>query len=142
MSVDTEWLVDFFRRQARLGFEEGDYTRTRNCCGELLRQLPKDREAWQLLGEAALASHDSVTALRAFDQLLELEPQNVDYAMKLGQASLQAQDWPAAIFSARKRPAYPCALTRRGMVDPRLPLWLKKFWTAIASLWPRAAAVN
>ena len=67
MSVDTEWLVDFFRRQARLGFEEGDYTRTRNCCSELLRQLPKDREAWQLFGEAALASHDSVTAQRAFD---------------------------------------------------------------------------
>lgn len=114
MSVDTEWLVDFFRRQARLGFEEGDYTRTRNCCGELLRQLPKDREAWQLLGEAALASHDSVTALRAFDQLLELEPQSVDYAMKLGQASLQAQDWPAAISAFDQvlalQPEHPGAL--------------------------------
>jgi protein O-GlcNAc transferase len=97
MTVDTEWLVDFFRRQARLGFEEGDYTRTRNSSRELLQYVPDDAEAWALLGEAALASHDSVTALRAFDQLLELQPQNADYAMKLGQASLQAQDWPAAI---------------------------------------------
>jgi predicted O-linked N-acetylglucosamine transferase (SPINDLY family) len=97
MTVDTEWIVDFFRRQARLGFEEGDYTRTRNSCRELLQYVPDDAEAWALLGEAALASHDSVTALRAFDQLLELQPRNADYAMQLGRASLQAQDWPAAI---------------------------------------------
>lgn len=97
MTVDTEWLVDFFRRQARLGFEEGDYTRTRNSCRELLQYVPADKEAWSLLGEAALASHDSITALRAFDQLLELEPQSAEHAMRLGQASLQAQDWPAAI---------------------------------------------
>ncbi|MDD0843882.1 O-linked N-acetylglucosamine transferase family protein [Pseudomonas sp. Gutcm_11s] len=114
MSVDTEWLVDFFRRQARLGFEEGDYTRTRNSCRELLQQQPKDREAWQLLGEAALASHDSVTALRAFDHLLELEPQNSDYAMRLGQASLQAQNWPSAISAFDQvlalQPGHPGAL--------------------------------
>lgn len=97
MTVDTEWVVEFFRRQARLGFEEGDYTRTRNSSRELLQYVPDDAEAWALLGEAALASHDSVTAFRAFDQLLELQPQNADYAMKLGQASLQTQDWPAAI---------------------------------------------
>jgi protein O-GlcNAc transferase len=97
MSVDTEWLVDFFRRQARLGFEEGDYTRTRNSCREVLQYIPEDKEAWSLLGEAALASHDGATALRAFDQLLELQPESAEYAMKLGQASLQAQDWPAAV---------------------------------------------
>lgn len=113
MSVDTEWLVEFFRRQARLGFEEGDYTRTRNCCRELLQQLPKDREAWQLLGEAALASRDNVTALRAFDHLLELDPQNADYAMRLGQASLQAQDWPSAVAAfdqvLKLQPGHPAA---------------------------------
>lgn len=102
MTVDTEWIVDFFRRQARLGFEEGDYTRTRNSCREVLQHVPGDTEAWTLLGDAALASRDSVTALRAFDQLLELQPQNADYAMKLGQASLQAQDWPAAITAFRQ----------------------------------------
>lgn len=114
MTVDTEWLVDFFRRQARLGFEEGDYTRTRNCCRELLQLLPGDREAWQLLGEAALASHDSVTSLRAFDRLLELEPNNAEYAMKLGQASLQAQAWPSAISAFDQvlalQPDHPAAL--------------------------------
>lgn len=97
MTVDTEWLVDFFRRQARLGFEEGDYTRTRNSCRELLQYVPDDAEALTLLGDAALASHDSVAALRAFDQLLELQPGSADSAMKLGQACLQAQDWPAAV---------------------------------------------
>lgn len=96
MTVDIEWIVDFFRRQARLGFEEGDYTRTRNSCRELLQYVPDDAEAWTLLGDAALASQDSVTALRAFEQLLELQSDNADYAMKLGQACLQAQNWSAA----------------------------------------------
>ncbi|MBB2495878.1 O-linked N-acetylglucosamine transferase family protein [Aquipseudomonas ullengensis] len=96
MTVDTEWLVDFFRRQARLGFEEGDYTRTRNSCREVLQYVPADVESRLLLGEAALASRDSVAAQRAFDQLLELEPDNAEHAMKLGQACLQTQDWPAA----------------------------------------------
>jgi cytochrome c-type biogenesis protein CcmH/NrfG len=102
MTVDTEWIVDFFRRQARLGFEEGDYTRTRNSCRELLQYVPDDVEAWGLLGEAALASRDSVAALRAFDQLVELQPENPSYAMQLGQACLQAQDWPAAASAFRQ----------------------------------------
>jgi predicted O-linked N-acetylglucosamine transferase (SPINDLY family)/uncharacterized protein HemY len=97
MTVDTEWLVDFFRRQARLGFEEGDYTRTRNSCREVLQYVPGDVESLALLGEAALASRDSVTAQRTFDQLLELEPENAEHAMKLGQACLQTQDWPVAV---------------------------------------------
>jgi predicted O-linked N-acetylglucosamine transferase (SPINDLY family)/uncharacterized protein HemY len=96
MAVDTEWLVDFFRRQARLGFEEGDYTRTRNSCREILQYLDDDLEAWTLLGDAALASHDPVTALRAFDRLLDIQPNHAEHAMRLGQAGLQAQDWPAA----------------------------------------------
>jgi protein O-GlcNAc transferase len=97
MAVDTEWLVEFFRGQARLGFEEGDYTRTRNSCREALQYVPEDAESWALLGEAALASRDSVTALRAFDRLVDIEPENPEHAMKLGQACLQAQDWPAAV---------------------------------------------
>ncbi|WP_339522313.1 O-linked N-acetylglucosamine transferase family protein [Pseudomonas sp. EA_35y_Pfl2_R111] len=121
MTVDTEWIVDFFRRQARLGFEEGDYTRTRNSCRELLQYLPEDAEAWTLLGEAALASRDSVAALRAFDQLLELQPDNADYAMKLGQACLQAQDWPAAVSAFRQvlevQPGHAGALEALELVD-------------------------
>lgn len=97
MAVDTEWLVEFFRGQARLGFDEGDYTRTRNSCREVLQYLPEDAPSWALLGEAALASRDPVTALRAFDHLVDLEPENPEHAMKLGQACLQAQDWPAAV---------------------------------------------
>lgn len=97
MTVDTEWLVGFFRDQARLGFEEGDYTRTRNSCREVLQYVPEDVEIWSLLGEAALASRDIVTAQRAFDRLLDLEPSNPEHAMKLGQTCLQAQDWPAAV---------------------------------------------
>ncbi|MES2819765.1 MAG: tetratricopeptide repeat protein [Pseudomonadota bacterium] len=121
MTVDTEWLVDFFRRQARLGFEEGDYTRTRNSCRELLQYVPDDTEAWTLLGEAALASHDSVTALRAFDKLLELQADHPDHAMKLGQACLQAQDWPAA-FSAFSQvlelaPGHPGALEALTLIE-------------------------
>ena len=42
MTVDTEWIVDFFRGQARLGFEEGDYTRTRNSCQRVLQFFPDD----------------------------------------------------------------------------------------------------
>ncbi|QKE63047.1 tetratricopeptide repeat protein [Aquipseudomonas campi] len=97
MAVDTEWLVEFFRGQARLGFDEGDYTRTRNSCREVLQYVPEDAPSWALLGEAALASRDPVTALRAFDHLVDLEPDNPEHAMKLGQACLQAQDWPAAV---------------------------------------------
>jgi protein O-GlcNAc transferase len=102
MTVDTEWLVDFFRRQARLGFEEGDYTRTRNSCRELLQYVPDDAEALTLLGDAALASHDSVVALRSFDQLLELQPDSAESAMKLGKACMQAQDWPAAVSAFKQ----------------------------------------
>lgn len=121
MTVDTEWIVDFFRRQARLGFEEGDYTRTRNSCRELLQYVPDDAEAWGLLGDAALASHDSVTALRSFDQLLELQPEDADSAMKLGQACLQAQDWPAAASAFRQvldvQPEHAGALEALALID-------------------------
>ena len=96
MHVDTEWQVEFFRKQARLGFEEGDYTRVRNCCRGVLRTVPRDTEAWGLLGEAALASRDSATAIHAFEQLLELEPNGASHALRLGKAALQLQDWPAA----------------------------------------------
>lgn len=121
MAVDTEWIVDFFRRQARLGFEEGDYTRTRNSCRELLQYLPDDAEAWSLLGEAALASHDSVTALRAFDRLLDLQPDDAASAMKLGQACLQAQDWPAAASAFKQvlelQPEHAGAVEALALID-------------------------
>lgn len=97
MQVDTDWLVEFFRKQARLGFEEGDFTRVRNCCRGVLERVPTDVEAWTLLGEAALASHDSATAIHAFERLLELQPETAEHALRLGKAALQLQDWPAAI---------------------------------------------
>lgn len=96
MTVDSAWLIEFFRRQARLGFEEGDYTRTRNSCRGVLKELPDDPEALSLLGDAALASHDSAVACTTFDRLLELEPGNALHALKLGKAYLQIQDWAAA----------------------------------------------
>ncbi len=121
MTVDTEWIVDFFRRQARLAFEEGDYTRVRNSCREVLQYVPDDREIWLLLGDAALASQDPVTSLRAFDRLVDLEPTDATYAMKLGQASLQAQDWPAAIAAFNQvlalQPGHQGALEALGLID-------------------------
>lgn len=96
MTVDSAWLIEFFRRQARLGFEEGDYTRTRNSCQGVLKELPDDPEALSLLGDAALASHDSAVACKTLDRLLELDPSNAMYALKLGKAYLQIQDWAAA----------------------------------------------
>ena len=121
MAVDTEWLVDFFRRQARLGFDEGDYTRTRNSCKGILQQSPGDQEAWLLLGEAALASHDSATALRAFEKLLELEPKNPDYALKLAKTYLQVQDLPAAAAAFRQvleqEPEHAEALNALNVID-------------------------
>lgn len=96
MTVDTAWLVEFFRGQARLGFDEGDYTRTRNSCNRVLQQLPDDQEALQLLGEAALASHDSAGAVRGFERLMELAPENAEFALKLAKAHMQLQNWPAA----------------------------------------------
>lgn len=96
MTVDSTWLIEFFRRQARLGFEEGDYTRTRNSCRGVLKELPDDSEALSLLGDAALASHDTAVACKTFDRLLELDPGNAQHALKLGKAYLQIQDWAAA----------------------------------------------
>ncbi|SEE46610.1 tetratricopeptide repeat protein [Pseudomonas anguilliseptica] len=96
MTVDSTWLIEFFRRQARLGFEEGDYTRTRNSCRGVLKELPDDPEALSLLGDAALASHDAAVACKTFDRLLELDPGNAQHALKLGKAYLQIQDWVAA----------------------------------------------
>lgn len=97
MVIDTDWLVDFFRKQARLGFDEGDYTRTRNCCNGVLQYEPNDGDALAMLGEAALASQDSAAAASAFERLLELQPGQLQYALLLGKARLQLQDWPAAL---------------------------------------------
>lgn len=102
MTVDAEWLVEFFRGQARLGFDEGDYTRTRNSCSRVLQQLPDDQEALQLLGEAALASHDSAGAVHCFERLVELAPQNADFVLKLAKAHMQIQNWPAAVAAFRQ----------------------------------------
>jgi len=102
MTVDAEWLVEFFRGQARLGFDEGDYTRTRNSCSRVLQQLPDDQEALQLLGEAALASHDSAQAVNCFERLVELDAQNADFVLKLAKAHMQIQNWPAAVAAFRQ----------------------------------------
>jgi len=96
MADNAGWLVDFFRAQARLGFEEGDYTRTRNSCERVIQKLPADVEAWQLLGEAALASKDFATAVRSFEHLLDLYPTEVAYAVQLGKAFVQIKAWDAA----------------------------------------------
>ena len=121
MVIDTEWLVDFFRRQVRLGFDEGDYTRTRNCCNGVLRYLPDDIETLAQLGEAALASHDGATARRAFEKLCELEPLHAEHAMQLAKAYLQLQDWPAAhaalLLVLELNPEHAEALATRGLVE-------------------------
>ncbi|WP_445936798.1 SEC-C metal-binding domain-containing protein [Pseudomonas sp.] len=49
-----------------------------------------------MLGDAALASHDSAVACKTLDRLLELDPSNAMHALKLGKAYLQIQDWAAA----------------------------------------------
>lgn len=121
MVIDTDWLVDFFRRQVRLGFDEGDYTRTRNCCNGVLRYLPDDIETLAQLGEAALASHDGATARRAFEKLCELEPLHAEHAMQLAKAYLQLQDWPAAhaalLLVLELNPEHAEALATRGLVE-------------------------
>ena len=121
MVIDTDWLVDFFRRQVRLGFDEGDYTRTRNCCNGVLRYLPDDIETLAQLGEAALASHDGATARRAFEKLCELEPLHAEHAMQLAKAYLQLQDWPAAHAALLQvlelNPEHAEALATRGLVE-------------------------
>lgn len=121
MKVDATWLVDFFRGQARLGFEEGDYTRTRNSCRGILKSFPDDPEAWQLLGDAALASHDSAVACSAFNKLFDLAPDNAEYGLKLGKAYLQLQDWPAAAAAFRQvldlQPEHAEALQSLGLIE-------------------------
>lgn len=97
MTVDANWLVEFFRGQARLGFEEGDYTRTYNSCTRVLQHDPDDREALLLLGEASLASHYSGSAAKCFGYLVDLEPGNLDHLLNLAKAHVQLQDWPAAV---------------------------------------------
>lgn len=102
MDSNVQWLVGFFRAQAKLGFEEGDYTRTRNSCELVLGQLPNDEEIWRLLGEAALASKDGATARRSFEQLLDLHPQTEEYAVSLGKAYIQLQAWESAASALRQ----------------------------------------
>ena len=121
MAIDIEWFVDFFLRQARLAFEEGDYTRTRNSCREVLEYRPQELEAWSLLGEAALASQDSVTALRAFENLVELEPQQLEHLLKLGQACIQVQNWDGALAAYNQvlmlEPDHAGALETLGLIE-------------------------
>ncbi len=102
MSENTDWLVTLFRAQAQLGFEEGDYTRTHNSCQQILTQLPADAEALHMLGEAALASQDFATAVRCYEQLLDLYPQQAVYAVQLGKAFVQLQAWEAAAAALRQ----------------------------------------
>lgn len=99
---NNDWLVSFFRGQARLGFEEGDYLRTRNSCEKLISLVPADTEAWGWLGEAGLSSQDSATAVRCFERLLELQPQQVVHAVNLGKAYLQMKAWDAAAAAFRQ----------------------------------------
>ena len=96
MTENNDWLIGFFRDQARLGFEEGDYGRTRNSCEKLIYLDPSDVGAWGWLGEAALASQDTATAVRCFEQLLELQPYQAEHAVNLGKAYLQLKAWDAA----------------------------------------------
>lgn len=93
---NNDWLIGFFRGQAHLGFEEGDYLRTRNSCEKLISLAPADTEAWTWLGEAGLASQDSATAVKCFERLLELQPQQAVHAVNLGKAYLHMKAWNAA----------------------------------------------
>lgn len=102
MDSNAQWLVDFFRAQAKLGFEEGDYTRTRNSSEIVLGQAPDDAGVWLMLGEAALASKDGATARRCFEQLLELNPQESVFAISLGKAYIQLQAWEGAALAFRQ----------------------------------------
>ncbi|MCY1274698.1 Beta-barrel assembly-enhancing protease [compost metagenome] len=102
MQEKSDWLVDLFRGQAQLGFEEGDYTRTHNSCDQVLAHVPTDAEAWHLLGEAALASRDYATAVRCYEQLLELNPQEPVYAVQLGKVFVQLKAWDAAAAALRQ----------------------------------------
>lgn len=102
MDSNTQWLVDFFRAQAQLGFNEGDYTRTRNSCAEVIKLIGNDIESWRLLGEAALASQDSANAVHCFEQLLELQPEQAEHAVQLGKAHVQLKSWDAAALAFRQ----------------------------------------
>lgn len=102
MQETSDWLVELFRGQARLAFEEGDYTRTQHSCDQVLTHVPTDAEAWQLLGEAALASQDYATAVRCYEQLLELQPQEPVHAVQLGKVFVQLKAWDAAAAALRQ----------------------------------------
>jgi protein O-GlcNAc transferase len=121
MDSNTQWLVDFFRAQANLGFEEGDYTRTRNSCEIVLGQAVDDVSIWRLLGNAALASKDSATARRCFERLQELCPQDADIAVDLGKTYVQLSAWDAAVLVFRQAlkldPQHPVALQMLAMVE-------------------------
>ena len=93
MVIDTDWLVDFFRRQVRLGFDEGDYTRTRNCCNGVLRYLPDDIETLAQLGEAALA-----LSPREFD-LLEILMRQPGAVLSLDLLEKQLYTWGNEVTS-------------------------------------------
>ena len=101
ISVCESWLVDFFRGQAQLGFDEGDYTRTRNCCERVLRLLPKDVGCLSLLGKASLACQDSANAAHCFKSLVKLEPTLAEHHWDLGKAYIQLQLWLEAANSLR-----------------------------------------
>ncbi|WP_422911646.1 tetratricopeptide repeat protein [Pseudomonas sp. MAC6] len=102
MDSNAQWLVNFFRAQAKLGFEEGDYTRTRNSCEIVLGQANEDISTWRLLGDAALASKDSATARRCYERLHELCPKDAEIAVSLGKAYVQLGAWDAAALTFRQ----------------------------------------
>lgn len=102
IEVSEAWLADFFRSQARLGFDEGDYTRTRNSCEQVLRLLPKDVECWSVLGKAALACQDAANAVHCFKRLVTLEPKTAEHHLELGKSYIQLQLWREAAASLRK----------------------------------------
>jgi len=98
----NDWLLNFYTEQAHLGFNEGDFTRVRNSCERVLAQRPKSTECWALLGEAALASKDSATAMKAYEHLIELESTNSQHFIQLGKTYLQLQAWPACALVLRQ----------------------------------------
>ena len=102
MDSNAQWLANFFRAQAKLGFEEGDYTRTRNSCEIVLGQANDDISTWRLLGDAALASKDSATARRSYERLHELCPKDAEIAVSLGKAYVQLSAWDAAALAFRQ----------------------------------------
>lgn len=99
MDINAQWLIEFFRAQAKLGYEEGDYIRTRNSCEIVLGQASDDAAILRLLGDAALSSKDGATARRCYERLHELCPKDAEIAVNLGKAYLQINAWNAAALA-------------------------------------------